>query len=309
MGLRPRTAGSGVVMSSVATVFGRSGHVNELTMERWVAGELEPDVERELDAHIGSCISCRLLRDEIVAETEAFSIGPSPEVRQRFAEESRNLTEGAPAGVTSLASRRAPRLAMWGGALAAAAAIALVVVPAVTPEDPGAPPEGSIKTEVTSTRPSNLPPGIRLKGAPFNLEVYANAGDEAYLVGTGDVVHSGDRVGFRVQSRRPGHLLIVGADDHGNTYLCSPQDTRGHSVAMFPSDEPITLKDAVRFDDVLGQERIVALFCEEPFDFDSIAGELSELTLEYSGAPLPPVRSGCIQREVSLRKREAAERE
>ena len=62
----------------------------------------------------------------------------------------------------------------------------------------------------------------------------------------------------------------------------------------------MVLPAAVRLDDSLGTETLVAMLCPQPFTYDTVARSLR--LAEGAGDVVPPVRAGCVQRVVSLTK-------
>ena len=117
-----------------------------------------------------------------------------------------------------------------------------------------------------------------------------------------EVVHPGDRLGFEAHPKRDGHLLVLGIDANGETYPCFPQNSQeSRSVDAWPEARP--LDSAVELDTKKGQERIVALLCSEPLDFED-AGRALKAANESTTveSPLPDLGLDCIQRELRLYK-------
>ncbi|MCC6622754.1 MAG: hypothetical protein IT385_15945 [Deltaproteobacteria bacterium] len=219
---------------------------------------------------------------ELALDVYRYDPGPHPEVESHLtacdacrAALAALVAEDAAARVPVPRARRRRPLAWIAGAttLLAAAAVAIIV-----------------------TRPAPAAPdadGLRLKGGAFDLEVFVHDGERTRAVVSGDVVHPGERVGFRVRGREPGYLLVIGRDDQGNSYMCYPSGEVGVAVAQtFPeTPEPQVLPVAMRFDDVLGSEHIVALLCPAPF----AAADL--------GPGLVADADGCARHELTLHKR------
>ncbi|MEZ4468639.1 MAG: hypothetical protein R3F43_30415 [bacterium] len=167
---------------------------------------------------------------------------------------------------------RAPRarLAPWiAVGLAAAAAVVLLVRTGPAPvvdEDPG----------------------FRAKGG-FDLEVFVHDGVRQRPAADGEVVHPGDRLGFRLHVPEARQVLIAGVDAAGEVYLCHPQRGAGASAAFGPTTGPTDVGEAVRLDDRLGTEQIIGLACEAPI-------RLQDVTAHQA----PP---GCARRVIHLEKR------
>lgn len=303
------------ITPSSASALDREGHLTALSIDRYLydAPELDPEFHSSVEAHVGTCDLCRSRVDEVrdfdgsayVADALSSNLLPfpaSPEPHDASAGafhpsalDSTPLEEPArQAKVVSLASRRRA-LTLTVGVLAAAAATALVFFMA-QPQD-GAE-SGRVELDPAADR-------ITLKGKPIAFEVHVHDGTSSRLVTSGDTIAANERVGFRVQSREAGHLLIVGVDDLGHAYLCYPQDEDkgGQAVALAPSDVPMQLPQAMRFDAVAGHERLVAVFCDAPFTFGDISADLAGKGASAAAdSRLPNLRAGCVQSEVILEK-------
>ena len=238
----------------------RDGHLSELTLDRLLQGEL--DGVAALDAHLAECAECR----GAVASARAFDA-------QVVLRPPMTATESPASG----------RWPLYGAIVAMAAAVAFLALRAdITPDSP-------------------MPPTdeFRLKGG-FDFQVFAHDGKTSRAVDTGGEVHPGERLGFRFGAKRSGHLMVVGTDGRGEPYLCYPQNTEGAPREMAPEATPRDLEQAVRLDNVLGVEAIVALHCDEPLIFGDAAGVLKGVAV--TGDPLPAVRSDCRQRVIHLSK-------
>ena len=124
-------------------------------------------------------------------------------------------------------------------------------------------------------------------GDGIGLEVWVERGGEGMPLVGGEVVAPGERIAFRIVDPRGGQLLVAGRDATGAWYPCWPPD--GTSRAVPPSLDPRQLDAAVAFDDVEGDERLVAVRCAEPFSLTSLPADGQ-----------PP--RGCVQSVVVLHK-------
>jgi hypothetical protein len=204
----------------------RDGHLSELDLELLFA---DPDGHPRVAAHAAGCGDCtaRLtaLRDQ---EASLAASGPPPALAAV-------LPPPVPAN--------RPFAVLFGltsGIAVAAAALVAVVVVLRTPLDDG----------------------YTVKGSAVDLEVFAHDGVAVRPLADGSDVHPRERLGFRLTTREPGYLLVVGRDDSGTEYPCWPADGRARSVAASGIAED--LDAAVRLDDRLGTETISALLCTEP---------------------------------------------
>ncbi|MCO4743244.1 MAG: hypothetical protein KC912_00555 [Proteobacteria bacterium] len=237
-------------------------HLTDLALEL----EFAQAASAEVAAHLGTCELCtaRLAHiSELQAEFETLDLpnfGQTPEV----------------APLPPPANRQ--RYGVWTAAalLLATAAAVLLVQP-----------------------PTPVEPGWRSKGSDLELHVHIHDGTESRLAGPDEVVFPDDRVGFSVQPRREGFLIIAGIDAANDPYLCFPQDASAQARWFESSPEFVALDDAVQLDATLGTERLVALLCDEPVHFDEVAEALEAAGDEV---PAPSLLDGCAQREHRLIK-------
>jgi hypothetical protein len=279
---------------SITVLFSRDGIVTELTIDRLILGELTDEEERKVRARLESCDRSRALFEAV----EEFDAGlreegvfvPPPSLLQR--------EESSDQGVVLLSNKREEkrqRAAFSESSVARFAAAACVILasvallrwdPSIDPaiaDGPGAIPDGAA-IGVT-----------RVKGSAFRFDVFVHDGEESRQAADGEVVQPGDRVGFKVFNRKPGHLMIVGVDDNLKPYTCYPQDeARAQERAV--TQEAEELKQAMELDSNLGRERFVAYFCHETFGSDQ-AHQWAKVGLEQI---LP---EGCVRRSVTLQKK------
>ncbi len=296
---------------------GRDGHVSALGIDRLVGDPPDAAGIAELQAHVADCAACQAR----VAEVQAWSqsvVVPLPPGHQRDGHASalgleRLVAEPDATELQWLQVHVADcepchtRLAALGGAkttnvralrhakprprwraLSYAAALAATIALAVW-------------------APSRTRDGVgadfRAKGANMELEVFAHDGHSARRVASGDQVFVGERIGFRLWVRETGFVLVVGADQQGHAYLCYPFSDAGHARAQPPTDEAVTLEDAVEMDEVEGDERILAVRCPTDFSFAILEAKLLQLARTTPAADvLPELLPGCLQHEMILHK-------
>lgn len=126
--------------------------------------------------------------------------------------------------------------------------------------------------------------GVRSKGAPASLGMYVQHGQSVRRALPGEAVEPGDSVRFSYSSRSSTFLAILSVDGAGVASVYFPE---GRETASVPAAEDALLPLATRLDGVLGQERAVAAFCQQPHAL----GPLRE-ALQASPAALPDV-PGC----------------
>ncbi len=146
-------------------------------------------------------------------------------------------------------------------------------------------------------RPAPEGDGFRLKGG-LALTLVADDGGAQRAVDDGDPVRAGERLGFRVQHAAGGHLLVLGVDGRGETYPCHPQGPAPASEERPPTPRATALDAAVEFDATPGAETIVALLCDGPVRY----AEVAPILAAARGETVPPLRAGCRQDAVWLRK-------
>lgn len=302
---------------------GRDGHLTEAALNAFMLDDPGTPLHFEATRHVAKCPVCRAEVAAVRAFDASLQLRPSravqeaarahaqpsasgPEAESEGADAVAHLTpaEAAPdrtrgrhlvsragrpvpaAGRTRQIEGRRGAQRWWpamGGLLAAALAL-LVLRPLATPDPDG-------------------PDVLRGKGGALDVELYAHDGKEVRRLDQNDTVGVGERLGFRLQLHRAGHVMIVGVDQQGHTYLCYPQQGGGRSRAHAVTSEPVTLPQAMRFDDVLGYERVLVIHCPHPFGLEEFEPELR--TQARSLTPrdtMPQLIEGCAQRETVLEK-------
>ncbi|HLV60130.1 MAG TPA: hypothetical protein VKY51_01870 [Fredinandcohnia sp.] len=179
--------------------------------------------------------------------------------------------------------RRAPRRA-WRTALgllaaAAAASFAVVLVPAALPSPTDA-------------------PGVRTKGGPSFSVIARRADGTIHPVLPGDVLAPGDAIRFEVRTEEPRIVAVLGIDAAG---VVTPYVDE---VAI-EAEGPQLLPGAIRLDETLGPERIVALFCDEPLGRTRLLAIGAEALRQARGDPSRELRldaPGCAQSSILIRK-------
>ncbi len=306
-------------MTAHATGFRRDGHLSELGIDRLMADAADAGGVAELRAHVRDCGGCKERLDAVAAWT--LQIEPPPAVGLRRDGHASDLglerlvleplapelgglrahVAACPACAQRHAAlmvplrnqvhqfpprRRQPAWPQWAMGMALAASLALAFW------------RSPVTTEELVARDDG-----RTKGAVLDLEVFAHDGQIARRVSDQDTVYVGERVGFRLWLRESRAVLIVGADELGNAYLCYPFTESGESAALDGTKEAMPLDDAVEMDAQVGNERLVAISCPNAFSFATVAAKLSELARTTPPADaLPNLLSGCAQHEVRLRK-------
>ena len=196
--------------------------------ERWLTRgrEAPPDPR-----HAEACPDC-VLHMAALDEAEAF-------VRQAILPAALEATPAAPAWW------RAPRPALAFG-LVLALGLALTGVAARWIARPDPAPTGG---------------GVAFKGS-IGLEVLALRGEQVFTIQAGAPLYRGDRVRFRLDLPRDGHLMVVALDARGALHALYPFAGQGSIAA---SRRLEALPGSVELDGARGVERVYALFGAQPF--------------------------------------------
>lgn len=257
----------------------RFDHLTDLACDRLATDppDSDPELFAACYAHLAACEACRARFARVLDEQRAVIL-PSAAVRSLAA----RSTPG-PAPLPALRAKRWPLVA--GVVMALAASLFLVLRPSTPDAD-----------LVPVTFPSDDP---RSKGAPLSLQIHVNDGSQTRTVGDGDDIHPGERAAFAVRTTVAGHLLIFGWDDSGKRYPIWPADSDPVHAAPFAATPTWTaIPAAVRFDDALGDEHLIAVFCPTTFALSDLAP--APIGSARDSVPLPP---GCSAHLVVLHKR------
>lgn len=236
--------------------------LTDLELERWLAGDL-PEPRR---ARATAADQARL--DELRAHHAAWlaTVDVASELQAISA---RRATLAGPSGPAR--SRPAAwRWALSGGALAAAAAVAVVLVARPDGRDDELRTSGSAGPG-SSRDLGDDSSGLRSKGASVGLVVHAAAGSDSPAasrrLASGDTVRPGDRLRFDVTVSGPGYLAIVGIDGAGAATVYYPFGASA-PAAIAPRSAGV-LPGAIALDAAPGDERFYAVYGEQPFAIDA----------------------------------------
>jgi hypothetical protein len=245
-------------------LFARDGRLTDLTLERYHYGELDADEAGRLEAHLAAHPAEAARLERLVAlEGEVGALPFPAELSQ---------PEPVPAPANSW---------RYVGVVVMAAAVLLFARSALL--QPTAP-----------TGPDN---GIRYRGGTVELQVFRQGGGQ---LAWKDVVAPGDRLGFRVGSSEPGHLVIAGLDATGSAYGILPTSGTAGPVEAGDAHE---VDAAIELDDAGDWERLVAVVCPEPMPTTAVTDALRTAWRSAEGETLPALLPDCGQAELLLRKR------
>jgi len=244
----------------------QDGHLTELTVDRFLVDELSGDALSSVQEHLDGCEICRVWIEDI----RTFDAQAAERLRPPSVPQAKVLAFPMKRIITNVA------------VLAAAAALIFIV------SRPG--------EEVPS-------PGrdiVTIKGSPLSWQVHIHDGKEARLAAPGTIVHPGERFGFKVKTKTDGYLAVLGVDQDGESYVAYPADDSGQAGTWQKSEKPAVLDGAMEFDVKSGHERLVAIFCSQPFKLDALSKKLTPPTGTKERMGL--LVKGCSQREMVLVK-------
>jgi len=161
-----------------------AGCISDLQLDKWQAGELSEQAEKELTLHLASCARCTQKRQQLAANAARFL--------QQFPEPPR-----AKLPATRSANQRAYWLAAATTGLAVAAALVLW-----------------LRTPVSES-------GTRSKGTA-HLSFFVERSGEVTRGLPGQSVFAGDRLRFVVTTSKPQQLAILGRDGTGGVFVYYP---------------------------------------------------------------------------------------
>jgi hypothetical protein len=262
----------------VANLHARDGHLTMLTMDRFERGELETRLHEAAMDHLDRCELCSSRFDEM--HREAVQLLPPCAAR----------------------SRSSWRWAAATAGLATAAALVLVILPEPQQASliPAAEPTMTASSYTTSTSAAHE------SGALPSLDLRIFAGEHArQMLTSGDAVGMDEVLRLEVRVDEHGWLAIVvdsiegpdahpdyGAGDTGGLEHESSARMLLEPRAVAPADSPVRITHDVAAEDYVTEERIVAIFCPDPFvvdPSDAIDFDLAEL----SGLP-----EGCASQSI-----------
>lgn len=132
--------------------------------------------------------------------------------------------------------------------------------------------------------------GVRAKGAPF-VSYFVKRGEQ--VLHGAQQLQAGDRVRFAYSSARAQYLAILSLDGAARASVYYPADAQAARVE--PGSE-VLLPSSVELDATLGEERIVAMFCDVAFEVEPLRAALQAAPTSLR-AP-----AGCVSHELRVTK-------
>lgn len=139
--------------------------------------------------------------------------------------------------------------------------------------------------------PASRGAGTRPKGAA-HLDFFIKRGELVRRGESGEQVHPGDLLRFVYSAGEPKFLGVFGLDANG----ASVYFPNGHAALRVHPGNDVALDFSVELDAQLGTERVLGVFCPEPFALEPVRAALA------SSAPLPAAMSACAREQITLEK-------
>jgi hypothetical protein len=103
---------------------------------------------------------------------------------------------------------------------------------------------------------------------PFKLTVFRKRGEQVTEAVSGDAFRAGDRVRFQVSAPSAGHVLILGVESNGDSYMAFP--STGPEKSQPISEPDAMLPGAMELDDSPRTEWLHLVYCPQPFSRDRV---------------------------------------
>ena len=251
--------------------------LSDLTLDRWLAGELVPSEARRAEAHVASCEGCRSRRVELLESRHGFR-GDAPPFAELVRAERGSLLDASAAAPraapVSSASLPGTRWLAGAVALAAAAAVALAV---------GVPWRGS----------EPLPGATRTKGGIASVSWVVRRGERVFAGHPDQPLRAGDAIRFTVSAREVVFVAIFGLDAESVPRVYFPEAERLAEVA---AGRDQVLPMAIELDASPRDEHGYAVFCRGAEPVASVREAIAR------SPAAPPLPAGCTGERWSLPK-------
>lgn len=236
---------------------------SDLLFDQTLAGELSPDEQNQVEAHLEQCHACRNRFTELQRDHRSFrSAVPQFEYFSN-------------ARAVSQYSRG--KVAVTLSALTAAAAVFAIYASRPVAETPW-----SVPSAVTRT-----------KGSSGSLNWVVRRAGHVLTGRMGQALHPSDQLRFSVRVNQPSYAAVIGVSSQGLPSVYAPSS--GEMAFVQPGEEAL-LSGAIELDNSAGRERVVAVFCEQ-------SKPTEELLKAFQGAPLQPaLPSDCFTKTETLYK-------
>jgi hypothetical protein len=242
-----------------------AGHIGELELRRFRAGEALGAAGATIEAHAAGCAECKARLRALDDEQRRFEAAISYD---RFAAGVERAARGAPA----IARRRAPiRTWMVVPTLAMAAAVAVIVTFRGPLQGPG-----------TRVHPPGYD-GIK-GGAGMIVRVAGAAGQRTARLDTVEPLAAGERLRIGYQTGGHRYLLSLSIDEHGQVTPLYPEQGSSLAVPAGVSSATHFLPDSLELTGT-GLERIIVLLSDQPVDM-ALARQAARAAYDRAGGDL-----------------------
>jgi len=136
--------------------------------------------------------------------------------------------------------------------------------------------------------------GVRTKGSPAELGMYVQHAGQVRRAARGEVVQPGDSLRFSYSIPRPSYLTVLSIDGAGVASVYFPE---GGWAARVDAARDAPLPLGTRLDGVLGEEQVVALFCDQAQAVEPLRRAVQ------AAAPGLPTVPGCQEATFRFTKR------
>jgi len=215
-----------------------SACISDMRFDAWLANELDATRTDELQRHLRECVRCRSRKLQLLRYRVSFA-------REYPATPSWLESEPETRRDTSSAAKKSRTSWLLAGVCVAAALLLTVM----TPHDFA----------------------LRTKGGSY-LSFYVKRGEDVHRGRLRERLAEGDKLRFAYTALTPQYLAILSLDGAGRANQYYPAGPR---AAWIDAGADMLLPSAVELDDVLGEERIVALFCDSAVQVAPLLAALS----------------------------------
>ena len=216
---------------------GRFHPITDLQIELYLCDDLPPEEVATIETAMESSSRLRDYISERKADKEAFYFR-HPRL------------EAVPSRFGSQKRRRLPRSALaWAGA-AAAAILALVLLPFDVIDKT----DRATTGDTSDVSAQNGHSAIRARGS-LKVMLVLKRGQEVRRYRTGEPLYSGDQIRLTLESHKSGYLTVIAKDDNNETHV--------YYDAIPTTAGSFTVPDSLLLDDYVGDEIWLVLLSDQ----------------------------------------------
>jgi hypothetical protein len=254
-----------------------SACISNLEFDEWLAAELDAASALRCERHAAECARCAERRAQFERDAAAFHaqaprFDPAAIRARQAAQAGAATAPVAKSPSSSTGLRRASRLPQLSAALVACAALAAAVALLLRPTESG--------------------PRTRAKGTP-HLGFFVKRAEQIARGDEATPLQPDDLIRFVYSADRSYYFALFDLDARtASVYFPS---TPGAQQIRPGNDMPLDF--SVQLDAQLGSERVIGVFCTDPFEIEAVRSALA------NRAPLPAALGNCQRAELTLHKR------